>query len=54
MFKTNPHLDKSMVKVIFRLWISCPRSFWIIAQAPISHPLEWALVVSMILALAED
>lgn len=54
MSTINPHLDKSAIKAIFRLWISYPRSFWIIAQEPGDYPLEWAFVVSMILALAED
>lgn len=54
MFTTNPHLDRSATNAIFRLWISYTRSFWIIAQAPGDYPLEWAFVVSAILALAED
>ena len=47
-------LDWNEVKVIFRLWLEFPRSFWILAQAPARHPLEWSMVVAMVKALAED
>lgn len=50
----NPHLDQSWITAIFAFWFQFPNSFWIMAEAPASHPLEWAFVVQAIKALAED